>query len=85
VGETPFTYDAAQLVDYVLPANRELNMVFHFELMDLDSPKAGQDFEPLRFKQWAVAELKGTVARWQAYERDAGFWNAYVSILTSMV
>ncbi|KAF8953558.1 glycoside hydrolase family 13 protein [Flammula alnicola] len=76
VGETPFTYDASHLLDYVLPGNKELNMVFHFELMDIDSPKAGQDFEPLRAKEWKLSDLKSTVSRWQQYKREEGFWNA---------
>nr|BAV92596.1 maltase MalT [Pholiota microspora] len=76
VGETPFTYDAEQLAGYVLPANNELNMVFHFELMDLDSPKAGHDYEALRFKEWSLSELKRTISRWQTFKREEGFWNA---------
>ena len=76
VGETPFTNEASELAAYVLPANKELQMVFQFEIMDLDSPKEGQDFEPLNFKPWRLSELKGIVGRWQRYKRDEGFWNA---------
>jgi hypothetical protein len=72
VGETPFTHDASELAAYVLPQNKELNMVFHFELMDLDSP----DYSPLVKKAWKLAELKDVVRRWQQYKRDEGFWNA---------
>lgn len=36
VGETPFTHDAKTLIEYVLPANRELQMIFTFEHMDVD-------------------------------------------------
>ncbi|KAJ3508373.1 hypothetical protein NLJ89_g5789 [Agrocybe chaxingu] len=76
VGETPFTHSASELAAYVLPANNELNMVFHFEIMDLDSPKEGQDFSPLVPKEWSLQELKDIVGRWQKYKRDEGFWNA---------
>ncbi|KAF5312242.1 hypothetical protein D9619_003794 [Psilocybe cf. subviscida] len=76
VGETPFTYTTEELVPYVLPANKELQMVFNFDLMDLDSPKEGVDFNPLRNKQWTLDELKGTVGRWQGMLREEGFWNA---------
>jgi len=72
VGETPFTHDASALAAYVLPRNKELNMVFHFELMDLDSPAES----PLVKKAWRLAELKAVVGRWQTYKRDQGFWNA---------
>lgn len=72
VGETPFTHDASALAAYVLPQNKELNMVFHFELMDLDSPAES----PLVKKAWRLAELKSVVGRWQTYKREEGFWNA---------
>ncbi|KAG9310482.1 hypothetical protein JVU11DRAFT_9626 [Chiua virens] len=39
VGEMPFTHDAFALMEYVLPKNKELDMVFNFDLMDLDSPE----------------------------------------------
>ncbi|OAX36276.1 glycoside hydrolase family 13 protein [Rhizopogon vinicolor AM-OR11-026] len=72
VGETPFTHDSSELAAYVLPQNRELNMVFHFELMDIDSPPES----PLLNKPWTLTELKAIVGRWQRFMRDEGFWNA---------
>ncbi|KAF8797493.1 glycoside hydrolase family 13 protein [Phlegmacium glaucopus] len=76
VGETPFTHVASELAAYVLPSNEELNMVFQFEFMDLDSPKEGQDISPLIFKEWKLSELKDVIGRWQTYKREEGFWNA---------
>ncbi|KAF8234809.1 glycoside hydrolase family 13 protein [Tricholoma matsutake] len=75
VGETPFTHEASELAAYVLPQNQELNMVFHFELMDIDGPKEG-DPVPLIHKVWKLSEFKETVGRWQNFERAQGFWNA---------
>ena len=75
VGETPFTHDASELAAYVLPSNKELNMVFQFELMDLDSSKEGQDCSPLVFREWKLSELKEIIGRWQTYKREEGFWN----------
>ncbi|KAF5376935.1 hypothetical protein D9615_007297 [Tricholomella constricta] len=75
VGETPFTHDAAQLAAYVLPSNKELNMVFHFELMDLDSPLDGEH-KPLIHRDWKLSELKEIVGRWQNFKRAEDFWNA---------
>ncbi|KAJ7034466.1 glycoside hydrolase family 13 protein [Mycena alexandri] len=75
VGETPFTHSASELAKYVLPANKELNMVFHFELADLDSPSLPKH-EPFIRRPWKVSEFKEIVTRWQRFERDAGFWNA---------
>ncbi|RDB27402.1 Alpha-glucosidase [Hypsizygus marmoreus] len=75
VGETPFTHDASQLAAYVLPANRELNMVFHFELMDLDSPLGGEH-KPLTHRDWKLSEFREVLDRWQNFRREEGFWNA---------
>ncbi|KAJ6513701.1 glycoside hydrolase family 13 protein [Mycena vitilis] len=75
VGETPFTHSAAELVKYVLPANKELNMVFQFELVDLDSPRT-EERSPFIHRPWKLSEFKEIVTRWQRFERDAGFWNA---------
>ncbi|KAG1798661.1 glycoside hydrolase family 13 protein [Suillus plorans] len=72
VGETPFTHESSELAAYVLPQNRELNMVFHFELMDIDSPSES----PLLRKPWTLGELKEIIGRWQQFMRDDGFWNA---------
>lgn len=75
VGETPFTQDWSQLAAYVLPQNKELNMVFHFELMDIDSP-VGPDHSPLIHKDLKLTDLKDVVRKWQQYKRDDGYWNA---------
>lgn len=76
VGETPFTHDASALAAYVLPKNGELDMVFHFELMDVDSPMEGPQRVPLIKKDWTLEEFREIIARWQLYKRDEGFWNA---------
>ncbi|KAJ7150134.1 glycoside hydrolase family 13 protein [Mycena crocata] len=75
VGETPFTHSASELAKYVLPANKELNMVFQFELVDLDSPRTKQRI-PFTHRPWKLSEFKEIVTRWQRFERKAGFWNA---------
>ncbi|KAH7884182.1 glycoside hydrolase family 13 protein [Phlebopus sp. FC_14] len=72
VGETPFTHDPNTLAAYVLPQNKELNMVFNFDLMDIDSPQDA----PLLCKQWTLREFKEVVRRWQVCMRDEGYWNA---------
>jgi alpha-glucosidase len=83
VGETPFTHDIDQLAPYVLPASKELNMVFQFELMYIDAPHSGGTdgqvfkYESLVWKQWSMNEMKTIVEKWQGYKRDEGFWNAY--------
>jgi len=74
VGETPFTHDPLELAAYVLPSNDELNMVFHFELMDIDTPQEG-DPVPLIHKDWKLPQFKDIVGRWQTFKRSEGFWN----------
>ncbi|TFK66304.1 glycoside hydrolase family 13 protein [Pluteus cervinus] len=74
VGETPFTHDTAELDPYVIPPGEELNMVFQFELMDLDHPKG--EHTPLVYRPWKVKEFKEVINRWQTYKRDEGYWNA---------
>lgn len=75
VGEAPFSYDESALCKYVLPANKELQMVFQFELVDIDSPK-GPDRSSLAPRAWKLTEFKTIINKWQAYKRDEGYWNA---------
>ena len=62
------------LAEYVLPDNHELDMVFQFELMDIDSSGQTRD-NPLIPRQWKLTEFKEVINRWQTYLRDEGFWN----------
>jgi alpha-glucosidase len=86
VGETPFTHSIDQLTAYVLPVSEELNMVFQFELMDIDSPQNGDSgaevsqHDPLNWKEWKLSDMKDVVGRWQTCKRDEGFWNACVCL-----
>ncbi|KAL5504797.1 hypothetical protein ACEPAH_7460 [Sanghuangporus vaninii] len=75
VGEAPFTHDMRALAEYVLPNNQELNMIFQFELMDVDSSGTTRD-NPLVPREWKLTEFKEVVSRWQTYLRGEGFWNS---------
>ncbi|KAF7437386.1 hypothetical protein PC9H_004225 [Pleurotus ostreatus] len=78
VGETPSTYLADEVAKYVLPQNKELNMVFQFELMDIDAfvdPRSG-DHIPMIPCDWTLSDLKNIVTKWQVFKREEGFWNA---------
>ncbi|KAG7090475.1 hypothetical protein E1B28_009589 [Marasmius oreades] len=85
VGETPFTYDTDKLVEYVLPHNHELQMVFPFELMEIDGEKPDPSLRPgevqadqvaLIHKDWKLSEFKRVVQRWQLLKMKEGYWNA---------
>ena len=41
VGETPTTHNTNDLAQFVLPANKELDMVFQFEMMEIDGTREG--------------------------------------------
>lgn len=78
VGETPCTHTAEDIAAYVLPQNKELNMVFNFELMYLDvgSVNGGpENLVALMHRPWKLNELKKIVTKWQTYMRDQGYWN----------
>ena len=70
VGEMPgVTVEAAR--EFTDPANAELDMVFQFEHVNLDSGPGGKwDLRPLR-----VRDLKANLARWQAGLAERG-WNS---------
>ena len=70
VGEMPGV-NAQWAADYTDPAAHELNMVFTFEHMDLDSGPGGKwDLRPLQ-----LPDLKASLARWQSGLLERG-WNS---------
>ena len=77
VGEAPFSHSADDLAEYVLPQNRELQTIFHFELMDIDSSGPLERFIP---KPWKLSGLRDIVEKWQTFKRGEGFWNTSVPI-----
>ncbi|KAJ6451070.1 hypothetical protein C8R45DRAFT_946469 [Mycena sanguinolenta] len=57
--------------------DEELDMVFHFELVNLDSlPQR----KPLIYRAWKLSEFTNIVNRWQTCFREEGFWNAALGI-----
>ncbi|UJF31839.1 glycoside hydrolase family 13 protein [Paenibacillus hexagrammi] len=56
---------------YVGEERNELNMVFHFELMDVDSGEHGKwDVKP-----WKLSDIKRIIKKWQLELQDKG-WNS---------
>ena len=77
VGETPFTHDASELAAYVLPSNKELQMVFQFELTQIDAFRdPNGDLEILMHRPWKLPEFKAIVEKWQLYKREEHYLNA---------
>jgi len=70
VGETPGVTPAEGIL-YTAPERKELNMVFQFEHVDLDSGAGGKwDIRP-----WTLADLKKTMTKWQK-ELEGRGWNS---------
>ncbi|KAA1479220.1 glycoside hydrolase family 13 protein [Dentipellis sp. KUC8613] len=77
VGEAPFTYTTTGLAAFVLPANLELNMVFQFQVVEIDNSDEGvEGSAPLKYREWQLPELKAIINKWQNLLLDDGFWNA---------
>ncbi|KAG9080077.1 hypothetical protein FRC06_007100 [Ceratobasidium sp. 370] len=75
VGETPFTHEAADLLKYVLPERKELQMVFQFELVDLDIALEYPD-KTMIPRIPPLSKIKSVVNKWQTYMFTNGGWNS---------
>jgi len=72
VGESPGTHDPADLLLYVLPERKELQMMFQFELADID----GTITHPLVPRIPSLPEIKAVINKWQTYMFEHGGWNS---------
>ncbi|GHJ89286.1 hypothetical protein NliqN6_5688 [Naganishia liquefaciens] len=71
VGETPFTHDPKVLIQYI--RKDELQMVFQFEMHDLDGGDAANPMKPSPFK---LTQLKQIIGRWQKAMFEGNGWNS---------
>ena len=71
VGEMPGT-TPEQAPIYTDPANREVNMVFQFEHMDIDTLPGKTKWA---FRRLSLPDLKASLSRWQTALGDVG-WNS---------
>jgi glycosidase len=60
--------------DYLGEDGDGLDMIFHFEHMDVDISSRGR-FDPDGWGEWSLPEFKEIMSRWQT-ELDADGWNA---------
>ena len=72
VGEMPFSHDTQLYIPYTLPKNNELQMVFQFEIADMD----GEPESPMKARKWTLSTLKEIIGRWQMDMIAAGGWNS---------
>lgn len=72
VGELSNTPDPQGVLDYVKASERELNMVFQFDMIRLGT---GDGFgSKYIFKPWKLSEMKMLVERWQKFIEGTDGW-----------
>ncbi|KAH8781359.1 alpha-glucosidase [Diaporthe sp. PMI_573] len=70
VGELPHTPDPARVLDYVGLGDRQLSMVFQFDIVDLGQ---GSPYK-YQFQKWTLPQLKAIVAKWQQFIEGTDGW-----------
>lgn len=71
VGEMPFVDDPEEVLQTVRAEDGELNMIFIFDLVDIDN----YDFR-LSLRDFTTAEVRGTITKWQTVMRERNGWNS---------
>ncbi|KFY48905.1 hypothetical protein V495_00920 [Pseudogymnoascus sp. VKM F-4514 (FW-929)] len=72
VGEMPWVKNEKDVIDVVSAERKELNMIFQFDIVDMDNG-AGGKFEE---QKWELSDLKTIVEKWQTRLYEEGGWNA---------
>ncbi|WAO89020.1 Aamy domain-containing protein [Fusarium falciforme] len=72
VGEMPSVQDPKEVIKSVGESRGELNMIFNFEIVDMDHGDQGK-FSP---RKWAMSDLKSIVDKWQTFMYKNRGWNA---------
>ncbi|QGI87407.1 hypothetical protein CEK25_002363 [Fusarium fujikuroi] len=72
VGEMPAVQDPKEVIKSVGESRGELNMIFNFEIVDMDHGDGGK-FSP---RKWEMQDLKRIVNKWQTFMYKNKGWNA---------
>lgn len=70
VGELPHTPDPAHVLRYVGSGDKQLDMVFQFDIVDLGSGKTHK----YEYEAWKLSQLKQIVRKWQTFTEDSDGW-----------
>ncbi|KAK1985542.1 alpha amylase [Colletotrichum cereale] len=70
VGELPHTPDPQHVLKYISAADRQLDMVFQFDIVDLGQG-IGYKYQA---RKWKLPELKRIVAKWQQFIEGTDGW-----------
>ena len=72
VGEMPGCEDEGEILKAVRSDRGELQMAFHFEIVNLD----GSNEDKFMPRKWTLPELKTVTNKWQTHMIDNDGWNA---------
>ncbi|KAK9323672.1 glycoside hydrolase superfamily [Lipomyces orientalis] len=72
VGEMPSVFEPTEIIKAVGFERNELNMIFQFEIVNLDHGRSGM-YTP---RTWQLTELKTIVNKWQTFMQTNDGWNA---------
>lgn len=73
VGEMPACGDTSEIIKAVGGERGELNMIFHFELVDIDH---GEDGKFYSTRKWPLSDLYHITDKWQRFMQNNNGWNA---------
>jgi glycosidase len=73
VGEMPFVRDEDEIMRIVHPDRKELNMIFIFEIVDIDNTPGSYR---MTLHDWQPSQIRKTMARWQTLMLERGGWNS---------
>jgi oligo-1,6-glucosidase len=74
VGEMPFIEDTDEILRVVGEERKELNMIFIFDLVDIDrDSSSGFRWDTVA---WSIADMKRIISKWQNIMSEQGGWNS---------
>lgn len=73
VGEMPFCRDRDDIIQVVGSDQKGLNMIFIFELVDIDNEEGG--FR-MTLRHWEPSEIRKIISKWQRFMIDNDGWNS---------
>ncbi|CAK7221068.1 hypothetical protein SCUCBS95973_004370 [Sporothrix curviconia] len=70
VGELPHTPDPQHVLRYVGSGDKQMSMVFQFDIVDIGQGASGK----YRFQDWKLPQFKATVTKWQQFIEGTDGW-----------
>ncbi|CAG8970958.1 hypothetical protein HYALB_00000939 [Hymenoscyphus albidus] len=70
VGELPYTPDPAHVLRYVGSGDKQLDMIFQFDIVDLGMGETHK----YQYKEWQLPAMKEVVRKWQQFIANTDGW-----------